>query len=381
MKRLARLAFCAISASLMLGASDTDTLHLKVVAVRSDNGATVEDLTPRDWSIKVDGKEQVLTSQRGPAEISNQAQSWVLVFLPIESPQMRKLALGSALTLMQSLPQGDRVLVVTRNAKGLECLTPGFTALPSHWAKAIRALMNDLPAGLLGNSSEPFVLPEAAAAEPLEGKEGLTALEKELAAAELRRFPQDLGYRPSLHDQYPATSLGGFTESVKRVFNSMELMGDVISRVPGEKQMVIWSRCEVDDLANPQWQQIRNKIPAMNSRLAENNPALQIDLMMKDIKVSREHLKNRFARLGLTVHSVGGTSLNYSGAFSETAIASGGQNFRFEATLPGRLSAVMGSWAAHYELTVSVPSTKEHPHEIALSANRDGVRVIGPILQ
>jgi len=377
MSALARLGLFLLSFPIMLGAADNGAMHLKVVAVRSDNGGTVTDLAKADWKVKVGGRDHELTAQRGPTEISSEQQRWVLVFLPIGMPQMRKLALHSAVKFLESLPEGDRALVVVRNAKGLECLTPGFTSRPSLWTQALNVLTNDLPAGLLGNSSATFALPPSPENEPVEGKETLRAFASQLQNLDLKRQQQDAVARVSLLEQYPTSSLGGYAESAKQVLGAMESLGDMIAKVQGEKQIIVFSRGEVDDLANPVWPQLKQQI-RWN---AVSNPQLQIDLMTKDVTLAREHLKIHFTRLGLTLHSVGGTSVNYSGAFAEAATASGGQSFRFEGTLPDRLPQVLGSWAAHYELVVPVPADLKRPQSIEVSVKRPGVRVIAPTLQ
>lgn len=378
MKRLARIGCCAVFSCLVLGASDANTLHLKVVAVRSDTGATVEDLSLRDWSIKIDGKEQMPVSQRGPAEISSQAQSWALVFLPIESPEFRKMALLTATKFMESLPSGDRVLVVVGGANGLECLTPGFTRSTTLWVKALEHLKESLPAGLRGDYSKPFVLPPSPASEPEEDRKALRNFESQLIGRDLNRQLQDVSGRHSLAMQYAPTSLGGYSQSVKKVLVSLEQMGQVLSRVGSEKQIAIFSRNEIDDLANPAWTQIKS---AYNSREPVNNPRLQIELMIGDIASARKNLQSSFASSGVVLHSVGGTTPAYGGAFSEIVTALGGQNFRFDNSLPDRFSAVLASWAAHYDILIPVPQGQERPQKVAVSCKRSGVRIIAPTLQ
>lgn len=387
MRSLATFAAILFPVSLMLGAADTEMLHMKVVAVGATDGATVSNLSLTEWKTRVAGKEIAPVSQRGPMEISNAPHSWVLVFLPMESPSVRKLALSSALGFMKGLPAGDRVMVVVRNAKGLECLTPGFTTRPTLWSQALRTLETELPAELLGNSDAAFVIPAQASSEAVEGRESLTEVEKEFSSLELKRQPKD-GVHHFVFERYPASSLAGYTEAVKKVFRSLETLGGALAQVPGEKQVIIWSRCAVDHLADPQWDGLTEQpnwgpsgqTPARSVEKIQDD-SLQIHLMRKEVKEAQEHLKAAFTRMGLTLHSVGGADGEYSGAFADAAITSGGQNFRFDASLPAKLNAVLSSWAARYELLIPVPAGQERPQKVEISTQRPGVRIIAPKLQ
>ncbi len=378
--------------SLVLGLSlnAQDSFKLKVLPV--DAKGVVQDLLLPEWKVQIGGKDAKVISQRTPAELGKEGQKWVFVLLPLKDPGIRQMALQSIASFMTTLPSSDAVLVVMRTEKGLQCLTPGFTTQPTLWGKALDSAIADLPAKLMGNSDATFTLPTTAGPEKQESMDAVNAFLAKLPGRTLDRRAHDIDSRgKSVIELYPAENLAGLAKVFSLTLESLEKMCGTIAQVPGEKQIVIFSRNEIDDLASPVWAQ---KVSQMRSgemvTLQHNevmegrdviNTKLQTELLIREVTLARLALKNTFAKLGLTVHSVGGMGGNYAGAFGEAATSAGGNSFRIDNDLPGRMSQILNTWATRYELIVALPSGTTRPAKIGLQTTRKGLKIFSPSLQ
>lgn len=152
---------------------------------------------------------------------------------------------------------------------------------------------------------------------------------------------------------------------------------DAVGALPGEKQVVVFSRCDLDDLSNPVWAQT---VPRMSAG-GTLNRKLQTEMMIRDVTLARVALKKTTARQGLTVHSVGGNGESYTGGFGEVALDSGGSNFRMENELPNRLAQNLNLWATRYDLTIAMPLDTARPSRIQVDTNRKGLKLFAPTLQ
>lgn len=358
-----------------LSASDPGTFHLKVLALQQ-NGAISDDLSPKDWVLEMGGKPAKVIAQRGPKEMSTSKQKWVLVFLPVRTPEARKLMLTAAGAFLKTLPLSDSALLVMRAEKGLESLTPGFTAVPALWVKALDRVVQELPGGFRGEDRSAFVLPDSPVAEVAGDMKPIDDFLLKLASTELKRGKEDAGSRRTLLEDYPVEQLGSYTHTVTNFLVALERFGDVIAAVEGEKQVVVFSRNEMDDLASPSWSRIAS---GRNDPRDKMNPKLQIGLMMQDVTLARESLKNKFTRLALTLHSVAGTGVSYGGALGETATCTGGRSFRFDPDLDARLPQVLSTWAMRYDLSVPIPEGLKHPAKVDLETTRKDVRLFAPL--
>jgi len=370
--------FCAailLSGPTLL-ATDSELIHLKVLALQA-NGAISGDLAAKDWTLEVGGKTAQVVAQRNPQELSAAPQKWVLVFLPVRTPEARKLMLLASAAFLRTLPPSDSALIVMRAEKGLECLTPGFTVSPALWAKALDRLVQELPGGLRGEDQPTFILPESPVGEVAGDMKPIEAFLAKLAALELKRDKEDGGSRRNLLDDYPVEQLGSYTHTVTEALAALVNLGEVIARVSGEKQLLVISRNEIDDLASPVWS--RPMKDRSDPTAPKMNPKLQVGLMRQDVTLARESLKNRFTGLGLTLHSVAGTGIEYGGALGEAATCTGGRSFRFDPDLEARLPQVLSSWAMRYDLSVQIPVGIKKPAKVDLKTTRKDVRLFAPL--
>lgn len=369
------IANCVITACLSIGSTFAESQSLRVSVLPVGDRGVVQDLTHNDWKVKVGGQEAKVLSQRTPKDFEKDAQSWIFVFLPIRDPELRRLAVESVATFMTTLLASDAVLVVARTDKGLESLTPGFTTRPSLWEAALNKVINELPARLSGSPSPSFSLPASTTVEYEESIGCIDKLIKYVQEKKMDRHADDISNKTlSVMELYPPETLNGYSRSVVSVMNALERFAEVIAQRPGRKNMVLLSRCEVDDLANPIWGQQAHKV----SRNSVDNPRLQVEMMVKDVTLARMALQKKLNDLDLTIHSVGGTGASYAGAFGEVSHSTGGFQYRFAGDLVPRLAGMLPQWAVRYELEVAQPVGVARPARILIETTRKDVRLFAP---
>ena len=376
-----------------LAAADPAVLRIKVLAMNEKG--VVGDLGPNDWKLKLGGKDAKVVSQRNPADTSKDGQKWAFVLLPIRGADYKATALQAIAEFMKDLPTSDSVLLVMRTPKGLECLTPGFTLRPSLWAAALKRAAQELPTRLVGNPEPGFTLVPSPTGEAGEGIEPVLAFLKDLAANPPKRTADEVGSRArSIMDDYPTNELGGVTNMAKSALHSLESFGDVVSKVGGEVHLVVFSRNEVDDLANPVWSREVSRMEGgglkdQGTRAGkplglgtdpsrEYNPRVHTSIMIQEMTLALEALKKKYATLGLSLHSVGGAGAVYGGALAATATHTGGFSFRFGTNLSAQFTQFLPLWASRYELTVSAPTGLNQPAPVELGTTRAGLNLYWP---
>jgi hypothetical protein len=339
--------------------------------------------------------------QRGPAVTSQEVQRWVLAYLPVRDAQIRTLTMDATLQFLKRLPQGDPVLIVLRTEKGLECLTPGFTARPSLWVPALERLLSGFPTRLLGRPEPAFALPPSPPETAPEGMQALLQFEAKYLKEGFRTSADDVSNKRSAGSQnlmalYPPEQLGGWAQTVVRALGGLETMVGALGGSPIPTQLVLFSNNEIEDLADPAWRAQSMRSPNdtgsfSNSNLTATssrgtfigfrdtaNSSLQIDLMNADIQKAIASLTTRTLQSGVTVHTVGGTKPSYLGAFQGLATGTGGNAFNFHATLPPRLSQNLLLWAARYELEFNPLPEGPAPQRVELTAARKGLKLYAP---
>ncbi|MDP2875881.1 MAG: hypothetical protein Q8O00_06830 [Holophaga sp.] len=380
------------STTLLIGlsaATATAQSTMRIKALALGEKGVVEDIKPKDWSIKIGGKVTSVVSQRLPAELGKEGQKWAFVFLPVRDPETRKIAVQSVATFMSTLPATDSALIVIRNSNGLDCLTPGFTTRPSLWKNALGRVIKELPSRLDGNPSLAFTLPTSPEIEKEEDIEPIQAFLRELSTEKVDRRADDVTSKlTSIVDSYSIESLGGYAKTISRTLESIEQMAETISKVQGEKHFIVFSKCEIDDLSNPAWgrkvtQMSSGGLKAMetNEVMASRdvlNSKLQTEMMIRDVTLARISLSAKFAQLGLTLHSVGNPGASFAGAFGEAAQASGGFQFRFDSNFVTRFCQLLPLWATRYELEVALPPEPGSPIKIVVETSRKKVQTYAP---
>jgi|GEM_PF-2946864 len=364
---------------------------LKLKALALGERGVVGDLAIGEWKVKVGGRDAQVLSERTPKDLGKEGQKWAFIFLPVWDPEFRRMAIRSVATFMNTLPATDSALVVVATANGLECFTPGFTTRPSLWAKALDRAVEELPARFLGKADTALPLPPSPTAEKEEGIEPIQALLASLSARKMDQRADDVSnQRKTIIDKYSIESLPGYAKTVAATLVSLGELSKALAQEPGEKHLVVFSRNEIDDLANPVW---ARKVSQMSSgglrtKAADEviarrdvlNNKLQTEMMMRDVTLARIAFCDRLTQLGLTLHCVGGAG-GYTGAFAEASQATGGFQYRFDDDLPTRLSQLLPQWAMRYELEVELPAGASRPVKVLVETTRKNIRLYAPSAQ
>ena len=386
-------AFILLLATAMVGplfsaAPDGRVFQIKVLALQP-NGSLADDLTPSDWRIKFGGEPAKVRSQRPPSVMGQLPAQWVLVLLPVQGPDLRKLTLLSIAHFLETLPASDRVMILHRGEHGLQSLTPGFTARPSLWAAALDQAMVEFHASLRGSAEDTFTLPVSPMGEAQEPMTAIQAFIRKLQPIDLPKRADDGKSRRNILEDYSPQELGGVTPTVTRTLDAMAALAEALKAVPGEKQVVVFSRNEIDDLGSPLWSNAIAKSGLLGSRKPtpgaftsnrENNDLLQVQFMVSEVTLARGRVKDAFARNGITLHNVSGASPAYEGALGEAVQASGGYNFHFTGDLSQRLPQVLGAWLQCYELTLET-AKDVHPAHLEVETTRKGLKLLAPTLR
>lgn len=348
---------------------------IKALVLQAD-GAVAENIPPQAWTLKVDGKSVAVQSVTPPSEVTKRPVKWVFVLMPVRDPRFRKLTLRSIATFMKTLPPSDSVLLVVQDGKGLQSLTPGFTQRPSLWVKALERAMTDFQAGLHQNVTA-FSVPVSPTQEPQEDRNPLLAFLEKIEKSELSRQLADTRSSRNFKEDYVDLPNGmarvtgsryerlrGWTRTAVETLKSLDTLAQALGREPGEKQVVLFSRNELDDLGSPLW--------------TRNQLELDVSNMSSTTRLALLRTSNSFTGAGLTLHLISGSGLGYAGALGETAHATGGFAAFFQPTLPERLVSTLETWVNRYELSFQLPAGLNRPAKIEVEIAGKNLRLFAP---
>ncbi|NWJ39606.1 MAG: hypothetical protein HXX12_01390 [Geothrix sp.] len=309
-------------------------------------GAMVGDLKPEEFRVKVDGKIQTPIQVKTPAQTAEAAQSWVLVFEPIRDTNMRATAFIAAADFLTKVPDGDRVFIVIRGKDSLESLMPGFSLRRGLWAEALAKVPNLLPEGLVGISKESLQgagyradFTDAADGSP--GQEALTALLVQFRSGAPGWAKGTIDQRGvSVLDRLNLNNPGFVSGLLATVAREAKVLGGIIDQLasmPGQKHLVVFSRCEADDLTHPSVKQAATRPDRrpgdttgtgfVRERGDMGGPAEAASLATRDLTLLQADLKARAVSAGVTLYSVAGAGQNVMGQIGTIAPATGGFAF------------------------------------------------------
>ena len=249
-----------IGAGLVAGQPSQSRTQAWVLAL-DGRGALVGDLKSEEIRVKVDGKIRPVLQVKTPAQTADAAQSWVLVFEPIRDINHRLSAFLAAADFLTKVPDGDRVLIVARGKDSLESLMPGFSVRRGLWAEAMAKVPGMLPEGLVGMSKESlqgagFQITFADVSDGTAGQDALNALSA--------RFKSDTsGWTGGTNDVRGVRVLDRLNFDnpmfisglISTIARESKVLGSILDQVapwPGQKHVIVFSRCEADDMCHPE---------------------------------------------------------------------------------------------------------------------------------
>jgi hypothetical protein len=305
------------------------------VLALDDRGGVVGDLKPEEVRVSVDGKPCPVVRVSTPAQTAEAPQSWVLVFEPIRDTSHRALAFRAAADFLTRVPEGDRVFIIARGKDSLESLMPGFSLRRGLWAEALARLPGMLPESLVGTPLEALQGAgfQAAFADAADGQAGQEAV----VALSVRFRNGDTGWAGGRIDMRGVRVLDrldfndygfvtGFIAAVERESKALASVFDALAPVPGQKHLVVFSRCESDDLCHPSVAQAMNK-KFRRAKGDMGGPAELAALAFRDLSLLQNKLRARAVADGITLFSVAGSGQNILGHVGAIAPGTGGFAF------------------------------------------------------
>ena len=354
------------------------------VLVLDQRGAVVGDLKPEEFQVKVDGKPQKPVRVKTPGETADASQSWILVFEPIRDTSMRALAFTAAADFLTRVPEGDRVMIVSRGKDSLESLMPGLSTRRGLWAEALAKVPELLPEAFLGVSKETlqgsgFRAGYADGPDGPAGQEALNALLARFKAAPSGWAGGTTDQRGvNVLDRINLNSPGvvaGMIGAATREAKALGWLMDQLSQVSGQKHLIVFSRCEADDLSHPNVKRAMNQ-PFKRERGDMGGPAEAAALATRDMTLLQAELKARAIAAGITLYSVAGAGQNVMGHVGSIAPATGGYAFPLTAGLEAQFGQGIQVFGSRYALEWQEGRAPGTALPLDVSTSRKGLKVL-----
>ena len=379
-----RCCFGMILGMSLLAGQPSQPRNQAWVLALDGRGAMVGDLKAEEFRVKVAGKPRTLVQVKTPAQTADAAQSWVLVFEPIRDTNMRGAAFLAAADFLTKVPGGDRVFIVARGKDSLESLMPGFSLRRGLWAEALAKVPAMLPEALVGSSKNTvqgagFQASFADATDGAAGQEALTALLAKFRSgapgwASGTMDQRNVNVLDRLNFDNP-TFVTGLLATVGREGTVLGSLLDQLAQVPGQKHVVVFSRCEADDLTHP------NVKRAMSQNFKREKgdlggPAESAALATRDMTLLQAELKAKAVASGVTVYSVAGAGQNVMGHVGTIASATGGFCFPLSSGVEAQFGQGIQIFGSRYLVQWAEEGTASGPASLEITTTRKDVKVL-----
>ncbi len=372
-----------IGASL-LAAPPTSVRTQAWVLALDAKGAMVGDLKVGELQVKVDGKARPVLQFKTPAQTADAAQSWVLVFEPIRDINMRALAFVAAADFLSKVPDGDRVLIVARGKDSLESLMPGFSLRRGLWAEALAKVPDMLPESLVGSPKETlqgagFKADFTDASDGPKGQDAVNALlgRFKTGAPGWARGTNDLrgvNVLDRLNFNNP-TFISGMSATINREGKALGSIFDLVAPVQGQKHVVVFSRCEADDMAHPS---VKRAMSQKFTREQGDSGGLAeaARLANTDMVILQTALKEKAVATGVTLYSVAGPGQNIVGNIGIIAPFTGGMAFPLTAGVDAQFGQGIQIFGSRYFVQWSEDAAPAAVSTLELSTTRKDVKLL-----
>jgi len=379
-----RYKFLGLTLGMAVMAAQPNTTQPQAWVLALDSrGGMAENLKPEEFKVKVSGKVRPVVQVTTPNQAAGIPRSWVLVFEPIRDTNLRATAFLAAADFLAKLPEGDRVFIVARGKDALESLMPGLSVRRSLWAEAIAKLPGMLPEGLVGSAKETLQGAgfQAAYSDSPDGDPGQTALTTLInsfqygtsgwAKGAIDRRGVDILDRLNFNDP---GYVRGLVTTITREAKALESIFDQIASVPGQKNLVVFSRCESDDMCHP------NVKRAMSGRFQrqtgdQGGPAESAQLATGEMTLRQAALRERAAATGVTLFSMAGSGQNVMGFVGAIAPATGGFSFPLVSGVESHFGQNLQVFGSRYLVQWREESTPGKPSSLELTTTRKDVKL------
>ncbi len=365
----------------MMAAQPNPTQPQAWVLALDNRGGMVEDLKAEEFQVKVGGKTHPVTQVATPAQSAEIPCSWVLVFEPIRDMNLRATAFVAAADFLAKLPEGDRVFIVARGKDALESLMPGLSLRRSLWAEALAKLPGMLPEALVGSSKETLQGAgfQSTYSDATDGAVGQTALTTLLAQFQggasgwakgtLDRRGVDVLDRLNFNDP---GFVRGLVTTITRETKAMESIFDHLAALQGQKNIVVFSRCESDDMCHPSVKRAMSK-GFQRQTGDQGGPRESAELATGEMTLRQSALKNKAAITGITLFSMAGSGQNILGLVGPIASATGGFAFPLASGMEAHFGQNLQIFGSRYLVRWSEETTK--PGSLELTTTRKDVKL------
>ena len=347
-------------------------------------GAMVGDLKVGELQVKVDGKVRPILQFKTPAQTADAAQSWVLVFEPIRDLNMRALAFVAAADFLSKVPDGDRVLIVARGKDSLESLMPGFSLRRGLWAEALAKVPDLLPESLVGSPKETlqgagFKADFADASDGPKGQDAVNALLGRFKAgapgwAKGTNDLRGVNVLDRLNFNNPGL-ISGMVATINREGKALGSIFDLMAPVQGQKHVVVFSRCESDDMAHPSVKRAMSQ-KFTREKGDSGGPAEAARLANADMVILQTSLKEKAVAAGVTLYSVAGPGQNIVGNVGIIAPFTGGMAFPLTAGVDAQFGQGIQIFGSRYFVQWSEEATPAGVTGLEVSASRKDVKLL-----
>lgn len=353
------------------------------VLALDERGGLVGDLKVGEFRIQVDGKPRPVVQVKTPAQTQDASQSWVLVFEPIRGAGHRATAFLAAADFLTRVPGGDRVLIVARGRDSLESLMPGFSVRRALWAETLAKVPDLLPEGLVGSPKETlqgggFKVDFRDEPDGDGGQDALIALQTRLRTAPsgwAKGTNDQRGVNPLERLNFNSPSfVTSMLATISREAKALESLLELVSEVPGQKHVVVFSRCESDDMAHPMVKRAMTQ-NFRRERGDAGGPAESATLATRDMTILQTSLKAKAAATGTTLYSVAGTGQNVMGHVGAVAPATGGYAFPLTAGVEAQFGQRIQMFGSRYLVQWSEEAVPEKPAPLEVGTARKGVKL------
>lgn len=372
-----------IGAGLLAAPPSSPRTQAWVLAVDA-RGGMVGDLKADEFRVKVDGKVRPITQVKTPAQTADAAQSWVLVFEPIRDMNYRASAFQAAVDFLTKVPDGDRVFIVARGKDSLESLMPGFSLRRGAWAEAMGKLPDLLPESLVGSSKDSlqgagFKADFTDASDGAPGQEALNALLAKFkdGAPGWAKGTTDLkGVKvlDRLNFDNPGL-VKGMVTTVSKEAKVLESILDQVGQVSGQKHLIVFSRCESDDLSHPEVTRAMTK-RFVREKGDMGGPAETAQVVHRDMSLLRADLQAKAVVNGITLYSVAGSGQNVFGMVGSIAPNTGGMAYPLGSAMNIQFGQGIQMFGSRYSVTWSEDGQPGKAETLELTTTRKDVKLL-----
>jgi len=379
-----RRCFGLILGMSLLAGQPTQPRNQAWVLALDGRGAMVGDLKPEEFRVKLDGKPRTLVQVKTPAQTADAAQSWVLVFEPIRDTNMRATAFVAAADFLTKVPDGDRVFIVARGKDSLESLMPGFSLRRGLWAEALAKVPELLPESLVGMSKETlqgagFQAAFTDASDGAPGQEALTALLAQFRSGASGWAKGTIDQRGvNVLDRLNLNSPGFVAGLLATVARESKVLGgllDQLAPVAGQKHLIVFSRCETDDLSHPNVKRAASQKFKRESG-DMGGPAESAELATRDMTILQTDLKAKAVATGVTLYSVAGAGQNVVGHVGTIAPATGGFAFPLSSGVEVQFGQGIQVFGSRYQVRWAEDATPGTPAALEITSTRKDVKLV-----